>query len=143
MSQQNVVEAAVPLTAANVLDETKKLVADNPTADLTVESVLVGNLKRWNTMLSGVRINLAEFRVAGKATGQLLTKLKAQRLEADRNGGGARTSKLTKEINSGRSIINQTRDLVEQHRTTRGHYVQMRNAVLDALRLYYKEITQG
>ena len=142
MSQQEVV-APVALTAANVLAETKKLVQDNPSAGTTVEAVLIANLKRWNKNLSDVRADLQVYRVTAKATGQLLSKLKAKRLDADRRGGGATTSKLTKEINAGRAIINQSRDLTTEFRETRTHYLNMRNSVLDALRLYYTEISQG
>lgn len=144
MSQQEVVApVSVAMTATGILAETKKLVQNNPSAGTNVETVLIGNLKLWNKRLSDIRTDLQVFRVTAKATGQLLAKLKAKRLDADRRGGGAATSNLTKEINTGRSVINQSRELTETARKDRTYYMNVRNAVLDALRLHYIEITQG
>lgn len=138
MTQENQTD----LSPANVLAEAEKMLIENPQAfpaGTTVESILVLNLKRWNGMLTASRKDLNAFRVTAKATGLLLSKLKVKRLDADRKGGGAATSRLTKEINSGRQIINESRELLAETRAQRNHNTAMRNAVLDALRLHYTQ----
>lgn len=132
------------LSPAAIIAEGKRMLIANPSSfpeGATVDVILIDNLKHWNSSLSREQSDIKLYQLSSKATGQLLAKLKSKRLAADRNGGGELTSKLTKEINTGRRIINESRELLEQSRQVRTHLVTMRNAVLDALRLYYTQIT--
>lgn len=131
------------ITPQVMLTEAANLIAANPEVGETIEGILVSNIKRFNKYLKAERLNLAQFRTASKATGNLLASLKVKRLEADRKGGGSITSSLTKEINAGRVIINQSRFFIKETRTIVSDLIEKRNAAVDALRIYYTQSSQG
>lgn len=126
------------VTPESLLQESKDMVTK--VAGATVESVLVGNLKRWDSNLKNARHNIATYKMTSKATGALMAKLKAKRLVADRNGGGAATSRLTKQINVGRNIINESRRMIDEEIKLAQHFFEVRKNVLGALRLYYSTL---
>lgn len=127
-------------TPAEILSNIRSLTLPE---GITVEKCLVDTLKQANNALKFHRDNIAAFRITNKSTGLLLAKLKAKRTDADRNGGGSVTSRLTKEINAGRNIINQSILLLQEERYAKDQTVKSRNALLDALRLFYTETSQG
>lgn len=126
------------ITPESLLEESKVLASK--AAGATVENVLIGNLKRWDTNLKISRDNIATYKMTSKATGLLLSKLKAKRLVADRNGGGSKTSRLTKQINIGRNIINESRQMIEEEIISAQRFFEIRKTVLGALRLYYSQM---
>jgi len=138
MEQQNKV-FIVP-TPEEVLAKIRAVVLPE---GVTVEKCLIDSLKQANNTLKASRDNVTAYRMTNKSTGLLLTKLKAKRINADRNGGGAVTSRLTKEINVGRSIVNQSVLLLKEEIKMKDQVTQSRNALLDALRLFYIETSQG
>lgn len=131
------------LSPAKILADAVVVIKDKG-ADLTVEQLLIHNLKSYGDQLDHNIKGLQEVRLINKATGVELRKLKLARLDSDRNGGGARTSKLMRKINTGRAILNQARlDIVDYRTVVIPRLSEYRNAILAALKLHYTNISQG
>lgn len=134
------------LSPAKILADAASLIphARQKNASADIESVLIDNLKIWDNQLEHNIKGLQEVRLINKATGIELRKLKLARLDSDRNGGGARTSKLMRKINTGRAILNQARlDIVDYRTVVIPRSSEYRNAILAALKLHYTNISQG
>ena len=113
---------------------------DNTGEVVAMDQFLIVNLKQHNADIQSMYLGLQEISFINKSSHASLSALKAQRTEADRNGGGAATAKLTRKINAGRRIVNQARlDQLVTRENLKMAKIQ-RDALLSALRLYYSQL---
>lgn len=136
-------DQAVTFQPADVLKEANDFIKDHKKRTgetLAVDALLVSSLKQWNNTIHKTQLGIQEIRFLNKATNVSLADLKAQRIAADRNGGGVATSKLTRKINAGRRIVNQARIDLTDAREGLVQFKASRDAILVALRSYYASL---